>query len=166
MTIARAERPRIATASRARLCRSARVFKLVSFSGRSGGGLTVAASNPASQDRFDIEQWINFDAIQLLIHHASAVVAAIVIFALVARLAIWLLPHGLVRKIVVIIDDVVLIGLLLYFGWEMFVYLWNRRPPVERNAAIQTVFATVEACLPSPMTKPLGVIARLIAAPW
>jgi hypothetical protein len=37
---------------------------------------------------------------------------------------------------------------------------------VERNAAIQTVFATVEACLPSPMTKPLGVIARLIAAPW
>jgi hypothetical protein len=130
----------------------------------------VAASNPASPDRFDIEQWINFDAIQLLIHHASAVVAAIVIFALVARLAIWLLPHGLVRKIVVVIDDVVLIGLLLYFGWEMFVYLWNRRPPVERNAAIGVSFATVKACLPPPLTKPLGSIARafarLVAAPW
>ena len=71
----------------------------------------------------------------MLVHHASAVIAAIVIFALVARLAIWLLPHGLVRKVVVVIDDVVLIGLLLYFGYEMFVYLWNRRPPVQRNAA-------------------------------
>jgi hypothetical protein len=127
------------------------------------GRLTVAASNPAKSDRFDIEQWINFDAIQLLIHHASAVVAAIVIFALVARLAIWLLPHGLVRKIVVIIDDVVLIGLLLYFGWEMFVYLWNRRPPVERNAAIAAAFATVEAYVPPPLTKLLVAVARAFA---
>ena len=67
-------------------------------------------------------------------------VAAIVIFALVARLAIWLLPHGLVREVVVVIDDVVLIGLLLYFGYEMFVYLWNRRPPVQRNAATRSRF--------------------------
>jgi hypothetical protein len=130
----------------------------------------VAASNPASPDRFDIEQWINFDAIQLLVHHASAVVAAIVIFALVARLAIWLLPHGLVRKIVVIVDDVVLIGLLVYFGWEMFVYLWNRRPPLQRNAAIGATVDAVKACLPPPLTKPLGAIARafarLIAVPW
>src|SRR5580700_1266943 len=115
------------------------------------GRLTVAASNTAPPDRFDIEQWINFDAIQLLVHHASAVVAAIVIFALVARLAIWLLPHGFVRKIVVIIDDVVLIGLLLYFGYEMLVYLWNRRPPVQRNAALGAAFAAVPAYLPPPI---------------
>ena len=118
----------------------------------------------------DIEQWVNFDAIQLLVHHASAVVAAIVIFALVARLAIWLLPHGLVRKIVVIIDDFVLIGLLVYFGYEMFVYLWNRRPPVEPKAGIEG-FAAVAACLPPPIAKPLGAIVHalapfFIAAPW
>jgi hypothetical protein len=98
------------------------------------------------------------------------VVAAIVIFALVARLAIWLLPHGLVRKIVVIIDDVVLIGLLLYFGYEMFVYLWNRRPPVQRNAAIRAALSAVETCLPPPLAKPLGpivrVFARFVGAPW
>ena len=75
-------------------------------------------------------------------------VAAIVIFAFVARLAIWLLPHGLVRKVVVIIDDVVLIGLLLYFGCEMFVYLWNRRRTVQPNAATGAAFAAVEAYLP------------------
>jgi len=59
---------------------------------------------------------------------------------------------------------------MLYFGWEMFVYLWNRRPPVERNAAIGASFATVKPCLPPPLTKPLGSIARafarLFAAPW
>lgn len=115
------------------------------------GKPTFAVSNTAPPDRFDIEQWINFDAVQLLVHHASAVVAAIVIFALVARLAIWLLPHGFVRKIVVIIDDVVLIGLLLYFGYEMLVYLWNRRPPVQRNAALGAAFAAVQAYLPPPI---------------
>ena len=97
-------------------------------------------------------------------------VAAIVIFALVARLAIWLLPHGLVRKVVVVIDDVVLIGLLLYFGYEMFVYLWNRRPPVQRNAELGAAFAAVDAYLPPPIAKPLGEIAhalmRLIAVTW
>ncbi|MGA7760513.1 MAG: hypothetical protein WCA59_02120, partial [Candidatus Binataceae bacterium] len=131
---------------------------------------TFAVSNSTPPDRYDIEQWINFDAIQLLVHHASAVVAAIVIFALVARLAIWLLPHGLVRKVVVVIDDVVLIGLLLYFGYEMFVYLWNRRPPVQRNAALGAAFAAVDAYLPPAIAKPFGAIAqalmRLIAVAW
>jgi hypothetical protein len=98
------------------------------------------------------------------------VVAAIVIFAFVARLAIWLLPHGLVRKVVVVIDDIVLIGLLLYFGWDMFVYLWNRRATVQPHAATGAAFVAVEAYLPLAMAKRLGEIAqalaRLIAAPW
>lgn len=97
-------------------------------------------------------------------------VAAIVIFALVARLAIWLLPHGLVRKVVVVIDDVVLIGLLLYFGYEMFVYLWNRRPPVQRNAELGAAFAAVQPYMPPQIAKPFGAIAqalmRLIAVAW
>ena len=134
------------------------------------GKPTFAVSNTAPPDRFDIEQWINFDAIQLLVHHASAVVAAIVIFALVARLAIWLLPHGFVRKVVVIIDDIVLIGLLVYFGYEMFVYLWNRRPPVQRNAALGAAVSAVDPYLPPSIAKPLSAIAHplmgLIAVAW
>jgi hypothetical protein len=98
------------------------------------------------------------------------VIAAIVIFAFVARLAIWLLPHGLVRKVVVIIDDIVLIGLLLYFGWDMLVYLWNRRQTMQPHAATGAAFAAVEAYLPPPIVKPLGgiaqVLARLISAAW
>ncbi|HLK87228.1 MAG TPA: hypothetical protein VKT27_12055 [Candidatus Binataceae bacterium] len=127
-----------------------------------GGTLTFALSNSGSSVDFSIEHWINLQAIQLLVHHASSVVAAIVIFALVARLAIWLLPHGLVRKIVVVIDDVVLIGLLLYFGYEMFVYLWNRKPPLEHTSA--AAFGRVVAragLLPSPTSR-LARIARLL----
>ena len=137
-----------------------------------GERATFALSNTPSSGHFDIEHWINFDAIQLLVHHASAVVAAIVIFAVVARLAIWLLPHGLVRKIVVIIDDAVLIALLLYFAYEMFVYLWNRKPPLEHNAAAAAgpAIAAVERLLPPPLAKPLCAIARALvsrgAAPW
>ena len=125
------------------LCRAAALSKLLNSAwptARKGGQATFAVSNSTPPDRYDIEQWINIEAIQLLVHHASAVIAAIVIFAFVARLAIWLLPHGFVRKVVVIIDDVVLIGLLLYFGYEMLVYLWNRRPPVQRNAATRSRF--------------------------
>jgi hypothetical protein len=128
-----------------------------------GEGATFALSNTPPSDRFDIENWINFDAIQLLVHHASAVVAAIVIFAVVARLAIWLLPHGLVRKIVVVIDDAVLIALLLYFAYEMLVYLWNRKPPLEHGAAAGAAIGALEGRLPPHAAKALRAIARPFA---
>ncbi len=100
------------------------------------------------------------------------------IFAFVARLAIWLLPHGLVREIVVIIDDVVLIGLLLYFGWDMFIYLWNRRAIIQPHTATGAPSSLpssgpsscAEIYLPARLAKPLGEIAqaltRLIPVPW
>jgi hypothetical protein len=126
----------------------------------------LALDNSASADHAGIAQWINLQAIQLLVHHASAVVAAIVIFALVARLAIWLLPKGAVRKIVVVIDDVVLIGLLIYFGYEMLVFLWNRRPMVERRTSINVVVgAALQAGLPLSIARPLGAILRALAWP-
>jgi len=148
------------------------VFKLLRFATvdkTREGRLTFAAGNPTG-DLWAIERWINLEAAQLLVHHASAVVAAIVIFALVARLAIWMLPHGLVREVVVIIDDIVLIGLLIYFGWDMFVYLWNRRPTVQSPVKTGAVFGGSEAYLPPLIANPLGEIAsgllRRIAAPW
>jgi hypothetical protein len=102
------------------------------------------------------------EAIQLLVHHASAVVAAIIIFALVARLAIWLLPHGFVRKVVVVIDDFVLIGLLLYFGYEMFVYLWNRKPPLHGAAAARAALRGAAAGMPPSVAQALARVADMI----
>lgn len=54
-------------------------------------------------------------------------VAAVLVFAGVGRLVVFLMPHGAFRRVVVIIDDIVLTGLMAWFGWELFVYLWNRR---------------------------------------
>ncbi len=92
------------------------------------------------------------------------------IFAFVARLAIWLLPHGVVRQIVVIIDDVALIGLLVYFGYEMFIYLWNRRPPLQRNGTGAAAAAALATRIPAPIANLLGAIARgfarLTTGPW
>jgi hypothetical protein len=98
------------------------------------------------------------------------VVAAIVIFALVARLAIWLLPHGIVRKFVVIIDDFVLIGLLLYFGYEMFVYLWNRKPPLSGGAsavhAVSAVAAAMAARIAHAIAQAADELVSFIASRW
>ena len=92
---------------------------------RRGAELTNVLDNPTYESLFEVERWINVHVIQLLVHHASAVVAVIVIFAGVSRIAIWLLPHGMVRKIVVAIDDVVLIALVAWFGYEMLSYVWQ-----------------------------------------
>ena len=67
-------------------------------------------------------------------------VAAVLVFAGVGRLVVFLMPHGAFRRVVVIIDDIVLTGLMAWFGWELFVYLWNRR---EKLGAIQHSTLTV-----------------------
>jgi hypothetical protein len=108
----------------------------------------IAFDNQSSAGQFEIERWINVEAIRLLVHHASAVVAAIVIFAGVARIAIWLLPHGPVRRIVVIIDDIVLIALVAWFGYEMLEYLWQRHPQNGTHAGPAVAWAVAELRLP------------------
>ena len=120
---------------------------------------------------FELERWVNLHAIQALVHHASAMVVAIVVFAVVARLAIYLLPHNRVRKAVVIIDDIVLIGLVAWFGWELFVYLWNRRERLgEPRAALSAGFTAAGLYLPSACAKSLAIVARALkgfaAAAW
>lgn len=120
---------------------------------------------------FELERWLNLHAIQALVHHASAMVVAIVVFAVVARLAIYLLPHNRVRNAVVIIDDIVLIGLVAWFGWELFVYLWNRRERLgEPRTALRAGFTAAGLYLPSAWAKSLATVARalkgLAAAPW
>jgi hypothetical protein len=111
----------------------------------------------------EVERWINLHAIQALIHHASAMVVAIVVFAVVARLAIYLLPHNRVRHAVVIIDDVVLIGLVAWFGWELFVYLWNRRERLgEIHTAALAAVAATRLYLPLAAAKSHAAIRRVL----
>ncbi|HZO80722.1 MAG TPA: hypothetical protein VFB33_03430 [Candidatus Binataceae bacterium] len=140
--------------------------------GKGRESVTVAQGNQALHPHLlELERWINLHAIQALVHHATGMIVALIVFAIVARLAIYLLPHNRVRYAVVIIDDIVLIGLVAWFGWELFVYLWNRR---ERLGELRTAaragatFAGLHAPRLSVVLKSLedsaGWMASLTAA--
>ena len=72
----------------------------------------------------ELSDWIHLDAIQALIHHASAVVVAIFLFALTARLITYLIPDGHAKKLVIIIDDVILLAVFALAGYRLLNYMW------------------------------------------
>ncbi len=81
-----------------------------------------------------LNDWIHLEAIQALIHHASAVIAAIFLFGVSARLIAYLIPDGYAKKIVIILDDIVLLAVFALAGWRLLVYMWVR-PEVEESQA-------------------------------
>jgi uncharacterized protein YecT (DUF1311 family) len=80
----------------------------------------------------DLNEWIHLDAIRALVHHASAVITAIFIFAISARLIAYLIPNGHAKKLVMIIDDVVLLAVFGVAGWRLLNYMWFQ-PHVENT---------------------------------
>ncbi len=74
----------------------------------------------------ELSDWIHLDAIQALVHHATAVIAAIFLFGVTARLIAYLIPNGPAKKIVVIIDDIILLAVFALAGWRLLVYMWVR----------------------------------------
>lgn len=78
----------------------------------------------------ELRHWINFEAIRALTHHASGVIVAVLVFALVGRLVLYLVPDSLFKHAVIIVDDVVLVLLMIWFGYQLFVYLWNHRQQI------------------------------------
>jgi hypothetical protein len=73
-----------------------------------------------------ITAWINFEAIQLLTHHTSAVVAAVVLFWLVGWLVRRMLDDSIMKRAVLLIDEVVLLCIFVYFGYELLFFLYLR----------------------------------------
>ncbi len=70
-----------------------------------------------------IEAWINVRIIQRLVHHTSAVVVAVALFAMVGFVMQRLMHDSIVKRAVLIFDEIVLLGLLVYFAYELFLYL-------------------------------------------
>jgi uncharacterized protein YecT (DUF1311 family) len=81
-----------------------------------------------------LSDWIHLEAIQALIHHASAVIAAIFLFGVTARLIAYLIPDGYAKNLVIIIDDIILLSVFALAGWRLLVYMWVR-PEWEENPA-------------------------------
>jgi uncharacterized protein YecT (DUF1311 family) len=87
----------------------------------------------------NLSHWIHVDAIQALVHHASAVITAIFIFAITARLIGYLIPNGHAKKLVMIIDDVVLLAVFGLAGWRLLNYMWIRPHLEDTVEAVQLI---------------------------
>jgi hypothetical protein len=70
-----------------------------------------------------IENWVNIKALQLLTHHTSAVLAAVVLFWFVGFIVQHLLHDGLLKRCVLVVDEFVLLCLFVYFAYELFIFL-------------------------------------------
>ena len=73
-----------------------------------------------------IAGWINFEAIQLLTHHASAVVAAVILFWLVGWLVRRMLHDSIIKRAVLLLDEMVLLCIYAYFAYELLFFLYLR----------------------------------------
>ena len=70
--------------------------------------------------------WINFEAIQLLTHHASAIVAAVVLFWFVGWLVRRMLHDSIMKRTVLLLDELVLLCIFAYFAYELLYLLYLR----------------------------------------
>ncbi len=71
----------------------------------------------------ELSDWIHLDAIRALLHHTSAVMAAVVMFAAVGFVVQRLLHDGPIKRAVLWMDEVVLLCLFVYFAYELFTAL-------------------------------------------
>jgi uncharacterized protein YecT (DUF1311 family) len=97
---------------------------------------------------WDLAEWVHFEAIQAIVHHATAAVAAVFLFALTARLITYLMPAGHAKQVVIILDDVILLAVFALCGWRLMTYLWSgpREDSAHANPpAVQTASAVAGA---------------------
>jgi hypothetical protein len=74
----------------------------------------------------ELSDWVHLDAIQALVHHATAVVVAIFLFGVTGRLIAYLIPDGHAKQIVIILDDIILLAVFALAGWRLLEYMWVR----------------------------------------
>ncbi len=79
-----------------------------------------------SQELHAIAGWINLEAIQLLTHNTSAVIAAVLLFWFVGWLVRRMLHDSIIKKTVLLLDELVLVCILAYFAYELLFFLYLR----------------------------------------
>jgi hypothetical protein len=71
----------------------------------------------------NLAHWLNLEAIKLLTHHTSAVVAAVLLTALVGYLVQRLLHDSFAKKCILWMDELLIVALFLWFAYELFLAL-------------------------------------------
>jgi uncharacterized protein YecT (DUF1311 family) len=86
----------------------------------------------------ELADWVHLEAIQAIVHHATAAIAAIFLFAVTARLIAYLIPAGHLKRVVIIVDDIILLAIFVLCGWRLLAYLWERPHGAEVALTNQT----------------------------
>jgi uncharacterized membrane protein len=83
----------------------------------------VAAAHSAPPG---VAGWIDLEVIQLLTHHTSSVVVAVVLFWLVGLVIRRMLHDSIMKRAVLLLDEVVLLCIFAYFAYELLFFLYQR----------------------------------------
>jgi len=73
-----------------------------------------------------IEDWIHLEAIQLLVYHASAVIAALLLSAVVGSVIQRLMREGPIKRLVILIDEIFVALVILFLVAEMGLHFWQK----------------------------------------
>jgi hypothetical protein len=87
--------------------------------------LNSASSRPATGGT---AQWVNIEAIQILTHHTSAVVASVILFWFVGWLVKRMLHDSIMKRAVLLLDELVLLCIFAYFAYGLVFVLYLRTP--------------------------------------
>jgi hypothetical protein len=106
------------------------VARIAAWFGDNSRGLAAA---PAAAGQLDwaehaLEGWINIRVIQRLTHHTTEVIAAVVLFSLVGFIIKRLMHDSPVKRAVLLLDELVLLCLFIYFAYELIIFLYRTAP--------------------------------------
>src|ERR1700691_4928645 len=94
----------------------------------SSGALRMAQSGgvPAG-DGGGIANWIHLEAIQVLAYHASAVIVTLGLSAVVGYFIHPLMEDGGLKRLVPLLDEVLVAALVIFFVVEILLYFWHQK---------------------------------------
>jgi hypothetical protein len=104
--------------------------RIAAWLGDNNRGLATAAA-PAghlASVEHGLEAWINLRVIQKLTHHTTEVIVAVLLFSLVGFIVKRLMHDSLVKRAVLLIDELVLFCLFVYFAYELIIFLYRALP--------------------------------------
>jgi hypothetical protein len=89
------------------------------------GGLRVAETGGGSAGH-TIGDWIHLEAIQLLVYHATGVIAALLLSALVGFVIQRLMREGPIKRLIILIDEIFVVLVILFLVAEVGLHFWQK----------------------------------------
>jgi hypothetical protein len=73
-----------------------------------------------------IGDWIHLEAIQLLVYHATAVITALLLSAVVGFVIQRLMREGPIQRLIILIDEIFVALVILFLVVEVGLHLWSK----------------------------------------